>query len=91
MLGGENDLKAEVEYELRRMEQEEERRRQEAVEAIEAAEQASDSNEARTDDERPNIPVLTTSPQEIYEQLQNLIVELSRCDTGPSRNSQPVV
>lgn len=74
LLNGDGELKAEIEYNLRRIEQEEEERKHsEVVEAAEAVEN-------RGEDENRNLEVLTTSPEEICEQLQSLIVQLSRCD-----------
>lgn len=90
MLQGDAEFKTEIEYNLRRLEIEEEERKH--TESQEIAE----SQEQRMEDENRNIQVLTTSPEEICEQLQNLIVQLTRCDASPdnvalSANSQPVV
>lgn len=70
LLNGDNELKAEIEYNLRRIEQEEEEHKRGEV---------AETAENRSEDENRNLQVLTTSPEEICEQLQNLIVHLSRC------------
>lgn len=77
------ELKTEIEYNLRRLEIEEEERKH--AESQEMAE----SQEQRIEDENRNIQMLTTSPEEICEQLQNLIVQLTRCDASPGDVSVP--
>lgn len=92
MLQGDAELKAEIGYNLRRLEIEEEERKH--AESQEIAE----SQEQRMEDENRNIQALVTSPEEICEQLQNLIVQLTRCDASPTdiavstnTSMQPVV
>ncbi len=67
---------------MRRLEREEEERK-----SAESAE-VVDNQENKSEDENRNIEVLTTSPEEICEQLQNLIVQLSRCDSGDQQSDK---
>lgn len=82
VLNGDAELKSEIEYNLRRMEVEEEERKH-----VEALAETTESNENKNDENR-NLDVLTTSPEEICEQLQNLIVQLSRCDSIVNNNNR---